>query len=119
MKAISIQQPWASLIAEGFKTIETRTWQTCYRGPLLIVSTKRPKVNDLPLGMALAICALVDCKPAEPAYEVQEKAKAFCDVAGRMLWFLDCVQKIKPFPMKGQQGLYPVPDEIAQQIRTK
>ena len=27
MKAISLHQPWASLIAEGTKTIETRSWQ--------------------------------------------------------------------------------------------
>lgn len=36
MKTISIRQPWASLIIEGFKPIENRTWQTSHRGKLLI-----------------------------------------------------------------------------------
>lgn len=36
MKALSILQPWASLIVLGHKRIETRSWNTKYRGPLLI-----------------------------------------------------------------------------------
>lgn len=35
-KVLSIKQPWASLIIEGFKPIENRTWQTTHRGKLLI-----------------------------------------------------------------------------------
>ena len=36
MKAITIKQPWASLIVEGVKDIENRTWATKYRGRVLI-----------------------------------------------------------------------------------
>ena len=36
MKTITIQQPWANLICEGVKDIENRTWQTHYRGKVLI-----------------------------------------------------------------------------------
>jgi hypothetical protein len=36
MKAITLQQPWASLVAVGAKHIETRAWHTRYRGPLAI-----------------------------------------------------------------------------------
>lgn len=36
MKAITVRQPWASLIAAGVKTIETRSWSTKYRGPLAV-----------------------------------------------------------------------------------
>lgn len=36
MKALTLHQPWASLIAFGVKTIETRGWKTTYRGPLAI-----------------------------------------------------------------------------------
>lgn len=36
MKAISIRQPWAWLIVNGFKDIENRSWRTNYRGPVLI-----------------------------------------------------------------------------------
>ncbi len=36
MKAISLLQPWATLVAIGAKHIETRSWSTPYRGPLAI-----------------------------------------------------------------------------------
>ena len=35
-KALSIQQPWAFLIINGFKTVENRTWRTKYRGKVLV-----------------------------------------------------------------------------------
>jgi hypothetical protein len=37
---LSIRQPWAWLIANGFKNIENRDWTTGYRGPLLIHAGK-------------------------------------------------------------------------------
>ncbi|HBA70804.1 MAG TPA: 2-oxoglutarate dehydrogenase E1 [Geobacter sp.] len=40
MKAISLWQPWASLIMTGAKKIETRGWPTKYRGPLVICAAK-------------------------------------------------------------------------------
>ena len=40
MKAISLWQPWASLVATGAKTYETRSWPTKYRGPLVICAAK-------------------------------------------------------------------------------
>jgi activating signal cointegrator 1 len=41
IKAITLWQPWASLIATGAKTWETRSWPTSYRGPLAIHASKR------------------------------------------------------------------------------
>jgi ASCH domain len=41
MRALTIKQPWAWAIAEGFKPVENRTWRTTYRGgPLLIHAGK-------------------------------------------------------------------------------
>jgi hypothetical protein len=40
MKAISLTQPWASLVAIGAKRIETRAWSTSYRGPMAIHAAK-------------------------------------------------------------------------------
>lgn len=40
MRALGLDQPWASLIAAGIKTIETRDWSTTYRGPLAIHANK-------------------------------------------------------------------------------
>lgn len=41
MKAISLLEPWASLIKEKVKYIETRSWQTKYRGELYIHASKK------------------------------------------------------------------------------
>ncbi len=51
MKALSVKQPWANAIASGEKTIETRKWFADYRGPLLIVSSKQPRIQ--PAGCAI------------------------------------------------------------------
>lgn len=41
VKALSLWQPWASLIAVGEKQIETRSWATNYRGPLVIHAARK------------------------------------------------------------------------------
>ena len=114
MKAISLKQPWASFVAMGQKTIETRTWRTNYRGDLLIVSSKQidrnyPNHNFLSLGLrfgqALAVVKLVDCRPMMK--EDEEKAMCPCS-PGRYAWILKNIRKIQPFPIKGQLGIYEV-----------
>lgn len=52
MKALSILQPWASLVVIGLKHIETRPRNTKYRGPLLIHSSKRLTTENIRLGQA-------------------------------------------------------------------
>lgn len=41
MRAISIKQPWATLIVAGIKPVENRSWPIRHRGPLLIHAGKR------------------------------------------------------------------------------
>ena len=45
MKVLSLTEPYATLIKNGIKTIETRSWKTNYRGKLYIhaSSSKIPK----------------------------------------------------------------------------
>lgn len=51
MKALSIKQPWASLIAHGIKDIENRTWKTNFRGRIYIHASgkwhSRSNSNDV------------------------------------------------------------------------
>lgn len=48
MKALSIRQPWAWLIVNGYKDIENRNWDTKYRGQVLIhASSKRPTKSEV------------------------------------------------------------------------
>lgn len=46
IKAISLWQPWASLIAFNEKAIETRSWGTDYRGPLAIHATQSTPLDE-------------------------------------------------------------------------
>lgn len=47
MKALSIKQPWASLIAHGIKDIENRNWKTNFRGTVLIHAASK-QVSNIP-----------------------------------------------------------------------
>lgn len=40
MKCLTLTQPWATLVAIGAKSIETRSWRTRYTGPLAIHAAK-------------------------------------------------------------------------------
>lgn len=46
MRCITLHQPWASLVAAGVKTIETRSWPTKHRGQLLIHAAQSHKTWD-------------------------------------------------------------------------
>lgn len=50
MKALTLHQPWASLVAVGVKTIETRSWSTGYRGPLAIHAAKTAPLDGEEVG---------------------------------------------------------------------
>ena len=49
IKALSLWEPWASLVSVGSKRYETRPWSTTYRGPLLICAAKRRDFKNLQL----------------------------------------------------------------------
>lgn len=108
MKAITILQPWASLIACGAKKIETRSWPTKYRGPIAIhagASWKKYQLETikkepffpclwyneamrpvplggneipLPLGQIIAMADLIDCQEM-----TMDKIVAWRDVYGK------------------------------------
>ena len=103
MKALSIKQPWASMIASGEKTIETRTWPTDYRGPLLIVSTKEPRID--PAGYALAVVQLKDCRPMTRA---DERAACCPTYQGAYSWVFEGISPINPVPVRGKLGIFDV-----------
>ena len=107
MKAISVNEPWASMIFYGGKTIETRSWQTSYRGDLLICVTKKP-VYPLS-GMALCVVELADCHPMTLEDEAFAKVKRW--KPGLYSWVLRNVRSIDIFSVTGQLSLFNVDDE--------
>ena len=114
MKAISIKQPWASLIAAGIKTREIRQWPTDHRGPLLIVSSRRPVIDGHRHGAALCTVEVVGCRPMTP------DDVPFACVSqlypGHFAWELGRVQLIEPFGQMGQLRLFDVSDHLIRPI---
>lgn len=101
MKTISVKQPWANFIASGYKTIETRTWNTNYRGKLLIASSQKPHIY--PAGYVVALVTLVDCRDMK----LEDMDFARCGYRkGLKAWVLDNIRKVKPIPVKGQLRIY-------------
>lgn len=123
MKALSVRNPWAALIARGQKTIEIRTWRTAYRGPLVIVASASPcsaedraEFNlpaDVPRGCMVALCDLTDVRPARAG----DARAACCDIdAGDYAWCLSNVRRLEPSPVRGRLNLYDVPDELVKLV---
>jgi hypothetical protein len=104
IKALSLKQPYANLIAEGKKTIETRSWTTRYRGDILICASQSGAGE--PKGVALCIVELADIRPMTPNDEVA----ACIEIYPRaQAWIISNLRVLKkPFPVKGQLGLYEV-----------
>lgn len=71
MKAITIKQPFASLITAGLKEYEFRTWKAAYRGELLIHAGKSVDAEAMkrfagygltfPVGCIIAKATLTEC----------------------------------------------------------
>ena len=80
MKVLTIKQPWATLIMQGDKKYEFRSWQTKYKGELLIHAGKsvdkeaikrleKYLPENLPLGKILGKVRLVDCIKMSPEFK--------------------------------------------------
>lgn len=133
IKALSLWQPWASLIADGHKKFETRSWGTNYRGDILICCSQKDtkqlrehaKLIDQFWGLGknyteysfalcgkgIAIATLTDCIKMTPEFINQqtEKEKDLGDWSvGRYAWQFSNVRRITPILVKGKQGLFEV-----------
>ena len=135
IKALSLWQPWASLIAMGEKHYETRSWATDYRGPLAIHAAKRwtlaevqafsnfnkwfvglaekwdytnDQMHPLPLGAVVCVAKLVDVVPTHSLVQISFREYAFGNYApGRFAWKLELVNVFEqPVAAKGSQGLW-------------
>lgn len=116
MKAITIWQPWATLLAYKIKRYETRGWATKYRGPMAIHAAAKPlceilslipsnvlgcmrlllrstikllRLEDLPLGKVVATAELIACHEVTPEFveSLSPYERMFGDFTiGRYAW---------------------------------
>jgi len=124
MKAISIKQPWASLVAAGHKTVECRSWKTPHRGPLLICSSQGDvEINDgmvAPGGMALGVVELLDIRRMEKvdveAAFLPDDPEIIEAVLQGYAWHVKKLYEIVPFAVKGRLNLYDVEDTLLHRL---
>lgn len=120
MKVLSIKEPYASLIKDGYKCYETRSFKTNYRGELYIhaslskcnQSDKLSKLITPMYGEIICKCMLVDCIYMTDEFidnlkknnEVEYKCGLY--ETGRYAWVLENVLAIKPIKAKGKLGIW-------------
>jgi len=107
MKALTVKPLWAGLIEAGQKTIEVRSRNTRYRGPLVICTSRRaPAAQDdptVPKGVTLCIVDLVDSRPMTKADEA-EAGVAY--TPGKWAWVVRRPRRITRRPVRGQLGVF-------------
>jgi len=117
MKALSVRQPWAELIASGRKTIELRSWSTQYRGPLLICASGQlarderarewlDALGELWQGVAVCTVELVDVRLAHTRADAYDAACT--PPAAHFAWVLAKPRRTSARPIKGRLGLFEV-----------
>ncbi len=134
MKALTIIQPFAHLIAAGVKRVENRGWPTRYRGPLAIHAGKAKTYNGesvadmardddidpakLAFGAVVAVVELVECVELTPGGMARDvtpdwAARRFAWLdehphrEGPVCWVLVNLRRLAvPIPAKGAQGLW-------------
>lgn len=134
MKAITLYQPYASLVACGAKKNETRSWHTWYTGPLAIHAAKTETylffatapgrfrsalleagvdADNLPTGAVVATCNLRACvqivnQSIIDGLALTEDEIHFGDwTFDRYAWVLDDVRMLaKPSVAQGHQRIW-------------
>lgn len=123
MKVLTIKQPWSTLIMQGYKRFEFRSWQTKYRGQLLIHAGKsidkeamkrleKYIPEEMPLGRILGKVNLRNCIKTTPEFfvEIQKENK---DIYSKSIfkeafaWQVEVMENFKnPIEVKGMLGLW-------------
>lgn len=119
-KALSVRQPWASMIMWGLKTVEVRSWSTAYRGELFIHASKRIDeraaqlfhLDRLPFGCLLGSVHLLGVDAFTPELWT-ELAEQHLQVGphqpGLYAWRIaDPRLFTEPIPYAGERGLFQI-----------
>lgn len=105
VKVLTIKNPWALLMAKGYKDVENRRWRTNYRGSLLIHSSKNPipEEEGISLLKQLALCKAISSEEAKSIYNSVYKTGDSNNSVIGICNLDDCVNNSKSFwAEKGQ-----------------
>jgi hypothetical protein len=108
--ALTIKQPYATLIARGLKNIENRSWTTTYRGPLLIHAGRQWADDRLPVDLWMPSRDLFTYGAVIGTVElmdvIDDHTSPWAE-PGWKHWVLEDAQLWEtPVPLRGQMGLW-------------
>lgn len=131
MKVLSIKEPFATLIKDKEKHIETRSWKTTYRGELYIHASLTKYKNEsmdnsyidllikdktLNYGYIICKCKLVDCIKIDKSFQEKisknEKEYKLGDYTeGRYAWILEDIEVLSSkIKAKGKLNIWEYTD---------
>lgn len=125
MKALTICQPYAHLVATGAKPIENRAWPTAYRGRLAIHAGKsrawlaaeddEVEHPGMVFGAVVAVATLYDCVLLKA---LPDLLAGHQHAYGPWCWLLrDVVRIARPIAVRGAQGLWDLPADYARELK--
>lgn len=132
LKALSMYQPYAWMVANGYTTIDDRSWYTPYRGKLIIHASKKidihyhtylkeilkiniPEPEELDYGGIIAICDLTECRNLSKTPTITPELHAH---AGQLTYgfVMENIKKIPLIPYRGMAGLFEIPISTIKQF---
>ena len=122
MKALSLKQPWAELVANGRKKIELRKWNTNFRGRFLIHASKIPDFDamkrfgfdNLPMGAIVGKANLADVKHYSKKSELEKDKNLHLASSdwGEYGFVLENIERVEPIKAKGSLNFWDFKDNI-------
>ena len=115
MKALSVREPWATLIVRYGKNVENRTWQMRHRGPLVICASKvvdGPALDfytkrwpglpsEVMPGLAVGCVLVIGCDEVDVGSPWEMPGQWHIRLANPQPF-------VRPFPITGRLGLFDV-----------
>lgn len=141
MRALTVRQPWAAVIAAGHKTTENRSRGTAYRGPLAIHAGLTWSLEDnhdhrvrsalgeqvademlltddgmFAIGAVVAVAQLVDAHPADGGCCAPWGDPTYRGRRAYHLVLADVRPLADPVPCRGALGLWRPPADVLERI---
>lgn len=129
MKTLTIRQPWASLIVEGYKHYEFRSWKTNYRGKFYIhagLDCDKKCIHlfdkyklSYPNGAIIGEAEIVDCSLVDDSFKEKlskENELVYAKSSGYAFVLKNIKKYEQPISCKGKLSFWEYPDAYKKDV---